>query len=124
HRQNVKVIGTSPEMIDNAENRYKFSRLLDELEIDQPKWKKLSSIADAKNFCSHVNYPCLVRPSYVLSGASMNIAYSDKDLEEYLGNAVSVSKDHPVVISKFISDAKEIEVDAIAQNGKLKLIAI
>lgn len=124
YRHNVRVIGTSPEMIDMAENRYKFSRLLDQLMIDQPKWKKLTSVNDAKEFCAKVEYPCLVRPSYVLSGAAMNVAYSDKDLEQYLGTAVSVSKDHPVVISKFITDAKEIEVDAVSRNGKVKLIAI
>ncbi len=124
HRQGVRVIGTHPDKIDGAENRYKFSRLLDELGIDQPKWKKLSSLLEAKQFSNDVEYPVLVRPSYVLSGAAMNIAYSDVDLENYLGEAVKVSKDHPVVISKFISDAKEIEVDAVAKNGQIKLIAV
>jgi carbamoyl-phosphate synthase / aspartate carbamoyltransferase / dihydroorotase len=116
-RQNVRVLGTSPEMIDNAENRYKFSRMLDKLGIDQPQWKELSSIQAAKDFCNRVSYPCLIRPSYVLSGAAMNVAHSDTDLESYLGHAVAVSKDHPVVISKFIEDAKEIEVDAVAKDG-------
>lgn len=123
-RHNVNVIGTSPEMIDKAENRYKFSRLLDNIGVDQPKWKELTSIEEAKEFCKLVSYPCLVRPSYVLSGAAMNIAYGDKDLEEYLENATAVSKDYPVVISKFISDAKEIEVDAVSDKGKIKLMAI
>ncbi|EKX35079.1 hypothetical protein GUITHDRAFT_160213 [Guillardia theta CCMP2712] len=116
-RQNVKVLGTSPEMIDNAENRYKFSRMLDKLGIDQPQWKELSDVESAKEFCNRVGYPCLVRPSYVLSGAAMNVAHSDSDLESYLGAAVAVSKEHPVVISKFIENAKEIEVDAIAKDG-------
>jgi len=116
-RQNVRVLGTSPEMIDNAENRYKFSRMLDKLGIDQPQWKELSSVQAAKDFCNRVTYPCLIRPSYVLSGAAMNVAHSDTDLESYLGHAVAVSKEHPVVISKFIEDAKEIEVDAVAKDG-------
>lgn len=124
YRQNVNVIGTSPEMVDRAENRFKFSRLLENMKIDQPKWKKLTSISDAIKFCNDVGYPCLVRPSYVLSGIAMNVAYSDKDLEEYLNSASAVSRDYPVVISKFIKDAKEIEVDAVARNGKVELIAI
>jgi len=118
-RQNVKVLGTSPEMIDSAENRYKFSRLLDKLGVDQPQWKELADVQGAKEFCRKVGYPCLVRPSYVLSGAAMNVAHSDDDLDEYLGHAVAVSKDYPVVISKFIENAKEIEVDAVAQNGRV-----
>ena len=116
-RQGVRVLGTSPEMIDGAENRYKFSRMLDKLGIDQPQWKELSSIDAAKDFCNRVTYPCLIRPSYVLSGAAMNVAHSDSDLESYLGHAVAVSKEHPVVISKFIEGAKEIEVDAVARDG-------
>ena len=124
YRQNVNVIGTSPEMIDKAENRYKFSRMLDQIKVNQPQWKELTSIQEAKDFCHKVGYPCLIRPSYVLSGAAMNVAHSDKDLEEYLNDAVAVSKDYPVVISKFIMDAKEIEVDAVAKNGEVKLIAI
>lgn len=119
HRQNVKVLGTSPEMIDSAENRYKFSRLLDKLGVDQPQWKELTEMANAKEFSRKVGYPVLVRPSYVLSGAAMNVAHSDEDLDEYLGHAVAVSKDYPVVISKFIEGAKEIEIDAVAQNGRV-----
>lgn len=122
--QNVKVIGTSPEMIDNAENRFKFSRMLDKINVDQPMWRELTSVSEAKEFANNVKYPVLVRPSYVLSGAAMNVAFSDKDLEEYLKGAKEVSQDSPVVISKFISDAKEIEVDAVAENGWVKLIAI
>jgi len=125
HLQNIKILGTSPEKIDQAENRWKFSRLLqDELHIDQPKWAKLESIEDAKKFCHLHQYPCLIRPSYVLSGVAMNVAYNDEELEEYLNTATAVSKDHPVVITKYIIDAKEIEVDAIARNGVLKAIAI
>lgn len=124
YRRNVNIIGTAAEMIDNAENRYKFSRTLDHINVDQPLWKELSSLRDAINFCNEVQYPCLVRPSYVLSGAAMNVAYSDKDLKEYLLDAKEVSKDNPVVITKYIMDAKEIEVDAVAINGDVKLYGI
>ena len=124
HRQKVKVLGTSPENIDNAENRFKFSRLLDQIQIDQPKWRELTSTEEAIQFCKQEGYPCLVRPSYVLSGKAMNVAFNDRDLVNYLKSATNVSEDHPVVISKFIQEAKEIEVDAVAQNGTLKIIAI
>ena len=123
HRLGVKIIGTSPENIDNAENRFKFSRMLDQIGIDQPKWKELSDANSSKQFCNKVGYPCLVRPSYVLSGAMMSVIYSDEQMEEYLQNVI-ISNDYPVVISKFITDAKEIEVDAVADNGVLKLWAI
>lgn len=123
-RQSVNVIGTSPESIDRAENRYKFSRMLDNINVDQPKWKELTSIEEATLFCNEVQYPVLVRPSYVLSGAAMNVAYNNKDLEKYLEGAVAVSKEYPVVITKFIKDAKEIEVDAVACNGKVEIMAI
>ncbi|KAF9273468.1 hypothetical protein BGZ88_003788, partial [Linnemannia elongata] len=119
HRQNVKILGTSPEMIDTAENRYKFSRMLDQIDVDQPLWKELTSFDEAGEFCDKVGYPVLVRPSYVLSGAAMNVVYSADDLANYLGQATAVSRDHPVVISKYIEDAKEIEMDAIAVNGKM-----
>ncbi|KAK4536958.1 hypothetical protein CDCA_CDCA10G2983 [Cyanidium caldarium] len=119
HRQGVRIYGTTPEMIDTAENRYKFSRLLDRLGVDQPRWKELTSIEDAKVFCETVGYPCLVRPSYVLSGAAMNVAYKPEDLERYLSEAAQVSREHPVVISKFILEAKEIDVDAVARKGEL-----
>jgi len=118
-RSNVKVLGTSPEDIDKAENRYKFSRMLDRLEVDQPEWKELTSIEEAKAFCQKVKYPVLVRPSYVLSGAAMNTAYSEADLAGFLAKAVDVSKEHPVVITKYIEHAKEIEMDAVARNGKM-----
>lgn len=110
HRLNVKVLGTSPEMIDTAENRYKFSRMLDRIGVDQPTWKELTSFEEAKEFCNKVSYPVLVRPSYVLSGAAMNTVYSEADLEAYLQQAAEVSREHPVVITKYIENAKEIEV--------------
>lgn len=119
HRAGVKVLGTSPEMIDGAENRYKFSRMLDRIGVDQPTWKELTSFDEAKDFCNRVTYPVLVRPSYVLSGAAMNTVYSEKDLESYLAQAAEVSREHPVVITKYIENAKEIEMDAVAQNGKV-----
>ncbi|KAF7846491.1 hypothetical protein BT93_L4245, partial [Corymbia citriodora subsp. variegata] len=119
HRLNVKILGTSPEMIDTAENRYKFSRMLDRIGVDQPQWKELTSIDEAKKFCDSVKYPVLVRPSYVLSGAAMNTVYSEHDLANYLNQAVEVSREHPVVITKYIEGAKEIEMDAVAQNGKM-----
>ncbi|KAF9039240.1 carbamoyl-phosphate synthase [Panaeolus papilionaceus] len=118
-RQNVKIYGTSPEMIDTAENRYKFSRLLDEIGVDQPLWKELSSFEAASEFCDKVGYPVLVRPSYVLSGAAMNVVSTRDDLANYLTQAAEVSRDHPVVISKYIEQAKEIEMDAVAKDGKM-----
>ncbi|MCJ1311998.1 hypothetical protein MMC25_005672 [Agyrium rufum] len=119
HRLNVKILGTSPEMIDSAENRYKFSRMLDQIYVDQPAWKELTSIDEATEFCKKVAYPVLVRPSYVLSGAAMNTVYSEDDLANYLKQAADVSRDHPVVITKYIENAKEIEMDAVARDGKM-----
>ena len=119
YRSNVRVLGTSPEMIDTAENRYKFSRMLDRLGVDQPQWSELTSIEEAKVFCRKVLYPVLVRPSYVLSGAAMNIVNSEHDLALYLNQAEEVSKDFPVVITKYIDGAKEIEMDAVARNGTM-----
>lgn len=124
HRQNVNILGTSPEMIDRAENRFKFSRMLDSIGVDQPEWKELSSIADAEQFAERVGYPVLVRPSYVLSGAAMNTVYSQTDLESYLNQAVAVSQDYPVVITKYIENAKEIEMDAVAKNGEMMMHVI
>uniref|UniRef100_A0A8C2API7 Multifunctional protein CAD n=1 Tax=Cyprinus carpio TaxID=7962 RepID=A0A8C2API7_CYPCA len=124
HRQQCRILGTSPEFIDSAENRFKFSRMLDTIGISQPRWKELSDIESAVGFCETVGYPCLVRPSYVLSGAAMNVAYADSDLEKYLSSAVAVSKEHPVVISKFIQEAKEIDVDAVACDGVVIAIAV
>uniref|UniRef100_A0A7N8XI15 Carbamoyl-phosphate synthetase 2, aspartate transcarbamylase, and dihydroorotase n=1 Tax=Mastacembelus armatus TaxID=205130 RepID=A0A7N8XI15_9TELE len=124
HRQQCRILGTSPEFIDSAENRFKFSRMLDTIGISQPQWKELSDTESAVKFCETVGYPCLVRPSYVLSGAAMNVAYGDGDLEKYLSNAVAVSKEHPVVISKFIQEAKEIDVDAVACDGVVITFAV
>jgi len=120
----VRVLGTSPVDIDRAEDRHKFSQLLDELGIDQPEWKELTSISEAAQFADKVGYPVLIRPSYVLSGAAMSIALSEDELKEYLKKASEVSKEHPVVISKFITRAKEIEIDAVARNGELYCYAI
>ncbi|XP_006835262.1 PREDICTED: CAD protein [Chrysochloris asiatica] len=124
HRQQCRVLGTSPEAIDSAENRFKFSRLLDTIGISQPQWRELSDLESARQFCQTVGYPCVVRPSYVLSGAAMNVAYTDGDLERFLSSAAAVSKEHPVVISKFIQEAKEIDVDAVACDGVVAAIAI
>ncbi|KAI0243763.1 Carbamoyl-phosphate synthase [Massospora cicadina] len=118
-RQEVKILGTSPEMIDTAENRYKFSRMLDKIGVDQPLWKELTSFAEARDFCHRVGYPVLVRPSYVLSGAAMNVVFSPDDLSCYLSQATAVSREFPVVITKYIEEAKEIEMDAVARDGKL-----
>ncbi|XP_055844101.1 CAD protein [Episyrphus balteatus] len=124
HRQQAKVLGTSPESIDSAENRFKFSRMLDRKGILQPRWKELTNLQSAIEFCEEVGYPCLVRPSYVLSGAAMNVAYSNQDLETYLNAASLVSKEHPVVISKFLTEAKEIDVDAVAADGEILCMAV
>lgn len=118
-RQNVNIFGTSPEMIDSAENRYKFSRLLDEIGVDQPLWKELTNLEEAHGFCNTVGYPVLVRPSYVLSGAAMNVVSTPDDLVNYLSQATAVSRDHPVVITKYIEQAKEIEMDAVAKDGQM-----
>ncbi|CAG8518924.1 15113_t:CDS:10 [Funneliformis mosseae] len=123
-RQLVKILGTSPEMIDIAENRYKFSRMLDQIGVDQPEWKELTSLEEAQEFCKKAQFPVLVRPSYVLSGAAMNVVYSLDDLSNYLSQAVAVSRDHPVVISKYIEEAKEIEMDAVALDGKVLMHVI
>jgi carbamoyl-phosphate synthase/aspartate carbamoyltransferase/dihydroorotase len=123
-RQKVRVLGTSPENIDKAENRFKFSRMLDQINVDQPKWKESTNIEETRTFCYHVGYPVLIRPSYVLSGASMKVIYSDEQLESSLTGAAMVSKDYPVVVSKFIDDAKEIEVDAVSNNGWVEIFAI
>ncbi len=120
----AKVLGTSPKSIDNAEDRQKFSKLLDELGVDQPEWEELTSVGEAEKFAAKVGYPVLVRPSYVLSGAAMSIAFNDGDLEQYLKRASKVSEDYPVVISKFITNSKEVEIDAVAANGRIVVEAI
>jgi carbamoyl-phosphate synthase large subunit len=124
HKEGIPVLGTSPVSIDNAEDRFKFSMLLDSLGIDQPEWKELTSIDEAKGFSSKVGYPVLVRPSYVLSGAAMSVAHNDDYLAEYLDKAAEINTDYPVVISKFIENAKEIEIDAVARYGELIAWAI
>ena len=122
--ENVNILGTSAESIDNAEDRHKFSSMLDSLGIDQPRWRELTSLDDIYGFIKEVGYPVLVRPSYVLSGAAMNVCSNDEELEKFLKLAVNVSQKHPVVVSSFIQNAKEIECDAVAQNGEIKLYAI
>ncbi|XP_033610658.1 CAD protein isoform X2 [Cryptotermes secundus] len=124
HRQQARILGTSPESVDGAENRFKFSRMLDRIGISQPRWKELTNLKSAIEFCEEVGYPCLVRPSYVLSGAAMNVAHSPQDLETYLKSASDVSKEHPVVISKFLLEAKEIDVDAVAYDGIILCLAV
>ncbi len=121
---NIKVLGTDPLNIDTAEDRHKFSSLLDKLQIDQPAWEELTSIEEAENFAEKVGYPVLIRPSYILSGAAMSIALNKRELTKYLKKASNVSKDYPVVVSKFIENGKEIEADAVAKNGKLICYAI
>lgn len=120
----VPILGTSSVKIDNAENRYKFSHLLDELGIDQPEWEELTSIEEAEKFAEKIGYPVLVRPSYVLSGAAMSIVLSKDELKNYLVKASNVNREYPVVISKFITDAKEIDIDAVADTGALLCYAI
>ncbi len=122
--ERVNILGTSANSIDNAEDRHKFSSMLDSLGIDQPRWRELTSLADINEFVEEVGYPVLVRPSYVLSGAAMNVCSNDEELERFLKLAANVSKQHPVVVSSFIQNAKEIEWDAVAQNGEIKLYAI
>ena len=124
HQQNVHILGTSPENIDRAENRHKFSMMLDELDIDQPRWKELSSMDEIFSFVDEVGFPLLVRPSYVLSGAAMNVVSNREELEGFLTLASKVSKQYPVVVSEFIEQAKEIEIDAVAREGELFSYAI
>ena len=124
HSQEVSILGTSPVSIDNAENRHKFSTMLDDLCIDQPRWKELTSIEDTNNFINTVGFPVLIRPSYVLSGAAMNVVSNKEELEHFLSLAAKVSKQYPVVVSEFIQQAKEIEIDAVAKNGELVVYAL
>lgn len=124
YRQSVPVLGTSPISIDRAENRNKFSAMLDQLGIDQPAWQELTSLDDVKDFVKKVCYPVLVRPSYVLSGAAMNVCYDQEELERFLQMASEVSKEYPVVVSQFMQETKEIEFDAVAQNGEIVEYAI
>ena len=123
-RQAVPVLGTNPVSIDRAENRGKFSAMLDQLGIDQPRWSALTSMDDVKKFIDEVGYPVLVRPSYVLSGAAMNVCHNDEELERFLAEAAQVSKEFPVVISEFMTETNEIEFDGVAQNGEIVEYAI
>ena len=123
-RQAVPVLGTNPVSIDRAENRGKFSAMLDQLGIDQPRWSALTSMADVNKFIDEVGYPVLVRPSYVLSGAAMNVCHNDEELERFLAAASEVSKEYPVVISEFMTETNEIEFDGVAQNGEIVEYAI
>ncbi|MBR3982171.1 MAG: carbamoyl-phosphate synthase (glutamine-hydrolyzing) large subunit [Bacteroidaceae bacterium] len=123
-RQAVPVLGTNPVSIDRAENRGKFSAMLDQLGIDQPRWSALTSMDDVKKFIDQVGYPVLVRPSYVLSGAAMNVCHNDEELERFLAAASEVSKEYPVVISEFMTETNEIEFDGVAQNGEIVEYAI
>ena len=124
YRQSVPILGTSPISIDRAENRNKFSAMLDQLGIDQPAWQELTSVDDVKGFVEKVGYPVLVRPSYVLSGAAMNVCYNEEELVNFLKMAADVSKEYPVVVSQFLQNTKEIEFDAVAQNGEIVEYAI
>ncbi len=124
HGSDVNILGTSPESIDNAENRHKFSMMLDNLKIDQPKWKELTSVREIHDFVEEVGFPVLIRPSYVLSGAAMNVVSNKEELEHFLMLAAKVSKQYPVVVSEFIEQAKEIEIDAVAREGEIIAYAI
>jgi carbamoyl-phosphate synthase large subunit len=124
HAHNINVLGTSPVSIDKAENRHKFSSLLDEIDVDQPRWQELTSTAEIFEFVKIVDFPVLVRPSYVLSGAAMNVVSNENELEHFLTLARNVSKQYPVVVSEFIQNAKEIEIDAVANKGEIIAYAI
>eukprot|EP00968_Pinguiococcus_pyrenoidosus_P015568 scaffold1439_cov282-Pinguiococcus_pyrenoidosus.AAC.4 len=124
HRAGAKILGTSPEMIDNAEDRFKFSAMVDRIGCQQPAWKELAAMQDAVNFANEVGYPVLVRPSYVLSGAAMKVAFNEDQLTAFLQTAVDVSPEHPVVVSKFIDGAKEVEMDAVAKDGEVLAAAV
>ena len=124
HNLDISILGTSASSIDQAEDRYKFSQLLDQLQIDQPPWQELSSVQEATNFANKVGYPVLIRPSYVLSGASMNVVWNNDSLDKYLKEAAEVNPKHPVIITKFIENSKEIEIDAVAKKGEIIIYAI
>lgn len=124
HNQRVPILGTSAENIDRAEDRHKFSSMLDSLGIDQPRWQELTSMEDIYNFVDHVGFPVLIRPSYVLSGAAMNVVSNKEELKHFLELATNVSKQYPVVVSEFVENAKEIEMDAVAKDGEVLLYAI
>jgi carbamoyl-phosphate synthase large subunit len=124
HKQQVPILGTSPVDIDNAEDRHKFSSMLDKLDIDQPRWQEMTNLDEIYDFAAQVGFPLLIRPSYVLSGAAMNVVSNNSELEYFLTLAANVSKEHPVVVSEFIQEAKEVEIDAVARNGEIVAYAI
>ena len=124
HRRHVPILGTSPVSIDRAENRHKFSAMLDQLGIDQPRWKELTTLSEIESFVEEVGFPVLIRPSYVLSGAAMNVCYDYEQMTRFLDQAAKVSKEYPVVVSEFLQNAKEIEFDAVARNGEIVEYAI
>ena len=124
HNEHVPILGTSAENIDNAEDRHKFSSMLDKIGVDQPRWRELTTMEDIYNFVDEVGFPVLIRPSYVLSGAAMNVVSNRSELEHFLTLATSVSKQYPVVVTEFIEHAKEIEIDAVAKNGEVLIYAI
>jgi carbamoyl-phosphate synthase large subunit len=123
-RQKVPILGTPAISIDRAENRHKFSAMLDQLGIDQPRWKELSSFGEIDKFVNEVGFPVLIRPSYVLSGAAMNVCFDKEQMEIFLKMAAKVSKEYPVVVSEFLQNAKEVEFDAVAKNGEVIEYAI
>ena len=123
-KQNVPILGTPAQYIDNAEDRHKFSAMLDRIDVDQPAWKELTSLKAIEAFVRDVGFPVLVRPSYVLSGAAMNVCSNMEELERFLRQAANVSKQHPVVVSRFIEHAKEVEMDAVARKGEVLAYAI
>ena len=124
HQNGLQILGTSVEAIDACENRFKFSQLCDSLRVDQPEWSQFTTVDEAYHFAKCVGYPCLVRPSYVLSGAAMRVVASDSELERFLRTAAVVSRDYPVVITTYISGAKEVELDAVGNEGELLNYAI
>ena len=124
HREGIKILGTHPVNVDNAEDRHKFSQLLDKLNIDQPVWKELTSLEEAEKFAARVGYPVMIRSSYILSGAAMSIALNKRELKKFLKKASDISPENPVVVSKFIVNAKEIEIDAVANKGDMCCFAI
>jgi carbamoyl-phosphate synthase large subunit len=123
-RAGYSILGTTAQMIDRAEDRQKFSSMLNRLGVDQPEWQEVTTLKSAKQFAGMVGYPLLIRPSYVLSGGAMNVVWTEAELERYLAEATRLSPDHPVVVSSFIQNAKELEIDGVAQNGKLIIYAI
>eukprot|EP00122_Pirum_gemmata_P004188 Pgem_evm2s3802 len=124
YNNGCEILGTHPHMVDTAEDRSKFSNLLDELGVDQPAWKGVTTIQEAENFADEVTYPVLIRPSYVLSGAAMNVAYDHKDLMEYLSLAVDVSPDYPVCLTKYYENVREYDVDGVGYKGGLVTHAV